>query len=125
MEAWEAPEWRTRWRAAPPVRTASPRAIQRRTPAVPDWSGQPATCSSASDHPTIAPLLRHSRSDAGRTGQPFWSQPNREAARQAWGWVMFTIQGMPNRSRHMPNSSPHICFSRGIVTVPPSDSFCQ
>jgi hypothetical protein len=49
----------------------------------------------------------------------------RDWARQAWGWVMFTIQGMPNRSTHMPNSSPHICLSRGIVTVPPSDSFCQ
>jgi hypothetical protein len=40
-------------------------------------------------------------------------------------WVMLTIQGMPNRSVHMPNSSPHICFSRGMVTVPPSDSFSQ
>ncbi len=48
-----------------------------------------------------------------------------DAARQVWGWLMFTIQGMPNRSMHMPNTSPHICFSKGIVTVPPSDSFCQ
>ena len=49
----------------------------------------------------------------------------RGAGRQGCGWVMLTIQGMPNRSTHMPNSSPHICFSRGMVTVPPSDSFDQ
>jgi hypothetical protein len=44
---------------------------------------------------------------------------------QACDWVMLTIQGTPNRSTHMPNSSPHICFSRGMVTVPPSESFSQ
>jgi hypothetical protein len=49
----------------------------------------------------------------------------RDEARQAWDCVMFTIQGMPNRSTHIPNSSPHICFSSGIVTVPPSDNVCQ
>jgi hypothetical protein len=32
---------------------------------------------------------------------------------------------MPNRSTHWPNSSPHICFSSGIVTVPLADSFSQ
>ncbi len=41
------------------------------------------------------------------------------------GWVMLTIQAMPNWSVHMPNSSPHICFSRGIVTVPPPESLSQ
>ena len=41
---------------------------------------------------------------------------------ESCGWAMLTIQAMPNRSVHMPNSSPHICFSSGIVTVPPSDS---
>jgi hypothetical protein len=53
--------------------------------------------------------------------------PESDAARprQARGWVMLTIQGMPNRSTHMPNSSPHICFSSGTDTVPPSDSFSQ
>ena len=45
--------------------------------------------------------------------------------RQACGRPMLTIQGMPNRSTHMPNSSPHICFSKGTDTVPPSDSFSQ
>jgi hypothetical protein len=40
-------------------------------------------------------------------------------------WVTLTIQGTPNLSVHMPNSSPHICFSRGMVTVPPSESFSQ
>ena len=34
---------------------------------------------------------------------------------------MLTIQPMPNLSMHMPNSSPHICFSSGTDTVPPSD----
>ena len=34
---------------------------------------------------------------------------------QACGWTMLTIQEMPNWSVHMPNSSPHICFSRGTA----------
>ena len=38
---------------------------------------------------------------------------------------MLTIQLMPNLSVHWPNSSPHICFSSGIVTVPPSESWSQ
>ena len=46
-------------------------------------------------------------------------------ADQACGWPMLTIQGMPNLSTHIPNSSPHICFSKGTDTVPPSDSFSQ
>ena len=41
------------------------------------------------------------------------------------GCVMFTIQGMPNRSMHIPNSSPHICFSSGIITVPLPDKPSQ
>ena len=32
--------------------------------------------------------------------------------------LMFTIQEMPNRSTHMPNSSPHTCFSSATVTMP-------
>ena len=32
------------------------------------------------------------------------------------GAPMLTIQPMPNRSTHMPNSSPHICFSSGTAT---------
>ena len=44
---------------------------------------------------------------------------------QPWGWVMFTIHGTPNRSAHMPNSSPHICFSSGTDTVPPADNCSQ
>ena len=39
--------------------------------------------------------------------------------------TMLTIHAMPNRSMHMPNSSPHICFSKGTVTVPPSESLAQ
>ncbi len=39
---------------------------------------------------------------------------------QACGCEMLTIQAMPNRSTHIPNSSPHICVSIGTVTVPPS-----
>jgi hypothetical protein len=43
---------------------------------------------------------------------------------QDWG-SMSTIQLMPNLSTQAPNSSPHICFSKGTLTVPPSDSFSQ
>lgn len=39
--------------------------------------------------------------------------------------VMFTIHGSPNLSVHMPNVSPHICFSRGIFMSPPADSLSQ
>jgi hypothetical protein len=46
-----------------------------------------------------------------------WSQP--------CGWTTSTIQGTPNLSVHMPNRSPHICFSNGMVTVPPSESLSQ
>jgi hypothetical protein len=35
--------------------------------------------------------------------------------RQPWATAS-TIQGTPKRSTHMPNSSPHICFSNGMVT---------
>ena len=38
---------------------------------------------------------------------------------------MLTIHAMPNRSTRLPYSSPHICFSKGIVTVAPSDSPSQ
>ena len=48
-----------------------------------------------------------------------------DVADQAAGWLMLTIHWTPNWSTHMPNSSPHICFSRGTVTVPPSDSCSQ
>jgi hypothetical protein len=59
----------------------------------------------------------------GRLAHPTIRYPARP--RQACGWAMLTIQGMPNRSTHMPNSSPHICFSSGTDTLPPSDSFPQ
>ena len=44
---------------------------------------------------------------------------------QLCGGTTSTIQGTPNRSVHMPNRSPHICFSNGMVTVPPSASLSQ
>lgn len=44
---------------------------------------------------------------------------------QACGAAMLTSQPMPNRSVHMPKTSPHICFSSGIDTVPPSISPVQ
>jgi hypothetical protein len=44
---------------------------------------------------------------------------------QACGWETLTIHEMPNLSWHCPNSSPHICFSSGIVTSPPRDNFFQ
>ncbi len=54
------------------------------------------------------------------------SDPQTDWARnQPCGWPMSTIQMMPNWSTHMPNSSPHICFSRGTDTVPPAESFSQ
>ena len=39
--------------------------------------------------------------------------------------VMSTIQGMPKRSVHIPNTSPHICLSSGTDTEPPADSLSQ
>ncbi len=45
--------------------------------------------------------------------------------RQEGSPTMSTIQLMPNRSVTMPKMSPHICFSSGIVTSPPSDSLSQ
>jgi hypothetical protein len=44
---------------------------------------------------------------------------------QLCGMTTSTIQGTPNLSVHMPNMSPHICFSNGIVTLPPSESLSQ
>lgn len=46
-------------------------------------------------------------------------------AGQLCGWLMLTIQGMPKRSVHMPNTSPHICRSSGTETEPSADSFSQ
>jgi hypothetical protein len=46
-------------------------------------------------------------------------------AGQTCGWPMLTIQEIPNWSSQAPNSSPHICFSRGTDTVPEADSFVQ
>jgi hypothetical protein len=59
-----------------------------------------------------------------RQARPPWSW-TRERSGQLWGWVMLTIQGMPNWSVHMPNSSPHACFSSGILTAPELDSWSQ
>ncbi len=56
---------------------------------------------------------------------------SRRAAGPSWrgGYsappAMLTIQMTPKRSTSMPNTSPHICFSRGIVTVAPSESLSQ
>jgi len=58
-----------------------------------------------------------------------WAGPPGPVSRgwpaQACVSLMLTIQGMPNRSVHMPNTSPHICFSSGTATVPSADSFSQ
>ncbi len=45
--------------------------------------------------------------------------PNPDWSDEAGAVAMLTTQAMPNRSTHMPNSSAHICVSRGTVTVPP------
>lgn len=44
---------------------------------------------------------------------------------QACCWLMLTSQVMPKRSVHMPNTSPHICFSSGTETVPLPESLSQ
>jgi hypothetical protein len=44
---------------------------------------------------------------------------------QACGWPMLTSHATPNWSTHMPNSSPHICFSRGTDTLPLADNASQ
>lgn len=41
------------------------------------------------------------------------------------GTAMLNIQGTPNLSMNMPYSSPHICFSSGVMTLAPSDSPAQ
>src|SRR5690348_14458337 len=60
-----------------------------------------------------------------RRAGPEWVRPGilslgggrRASAKlHACGWAMLTIHAMPNLSVHCPNSSPHICFSKGIVT---------
>src|SRR5205823_13322909 len=80
------------------------------------------------EDPATVRLLSDPRDRVPAHGAP--DDPQRRvlhgpAGRQACGWVMLTIQGMPNWSTHMPNSSPHICFSMGSVTVPPADSLSQ
>lgn len=39
--------------------------------------------------------------------------------------AMLTSHEVPNRSTHIPNSSPHGWVASSTVTVPPSDSACQ
>ena len=41
------------------------------------------------------------------------------------GAPMLIIQRMPNRSVHIPNSSPQACFASGTSICAPSESFCQ
>ena len=66
--------------------------------------------------------------EAGRTER---SRPRmRPAVVLAWagyvcGWAMLTSQETPNRSVHMPNSSPQTCFCSGMIVVPAADSFSQ
>ena len=38
---------------------------------------------------------------------------------------MFTSQGTPKPSTHIPKLSPHGAFSSGTVTVPLAESFSQ
>lgn len=51
--------------------------------------------------------------------------PARRARDQSADPLMLTIHVTPKRSSHMPNSSPHICFSIGTDTLPRSQSFSQ
>src|SRR5690606_7266554 len=82
------------------------------------------------------PVAAH---DGGRTGARGGNAPTgavgraregrpgtaRSASAQPSGRLMLTIQGMPKRSVHIPNTSPHICFSIGTDTEPPPDSLSQ
>ena len=84
------------------------------------------------DRRTGVPEFGHSMSGFGRLGARLWvtrvggrGLPGSGLPRQGCGWPMSTIQLTPNRSTQAPNSSPHICFSSGTVTWPPSDSFSQ
>src|SRR3954471_11817723 len=62
----------------------------------------------------------------GVAAEPLYDRAFRRVGRPRQAWpLMFTIQPMPNWSVHMPNSSPHICFSSGTVTVPAAASFSQ
>ncbi len=54
-----------------------------------------------------------------------WREAGSDVDQDGCSAMMLTIHAMPNRSMHMPNTSPHICFSSGTVTLPPSDSFPQ
>ena len=71
--------------------------------------------------PTIVAVYRSTKNGDGRrhlaAARPF--------SPQVFGWLMFTSHGMPNLSVQEPNSSPHICFSSGMVTLPPAESFSQ
>jgi TfoX/Sxy family transcriptional regulator of competence genes len=81
--------------------------------------------------PSAGPMVMRGREMAG------WLRVDAEGVEtqeQLEPWVrrgvaytqsMFTSHGMPKRSVHMPNVSPHICFSSGMLTVPSADSASQ
>ena len=98
--------WRTGWAASP---RASSRTWSSSTATRTPWT-RPASATCA--------WCRHSPVARSSTA-PSWA----DGAGQPW--TMLTIQPMPNLSWHWPNSSPHICFSSGTLTVPLSDSLAQ
>ena len=94
----------TRWRSTSP---------RTRTPGL-STSASSATarrCPTSSASP-CTPVRRSTSSR--RRSRPCAEQRRRSALAVA-GRPMLTIQAMPNLSVSMPNSSPHICFSSGIV----------
>ena len=71
--------------------------------------------------PRCPDLRERAPVDGERRRRAMSAHPASDAGQPA----MFTIQLIPNLSVHMPNSSPHICFSSGTETVPPSASLSQ
>ena len=52
-----------------------------------------------------------------------WGNGANTTWRYIFGAVIFTSQLTPNLSINMPNESPQGALSRGMVTVPPAESF--
>ncbi|CAL9355878.1 hypothetical protein SUDANB105_00565 [Streptomyces sp. enrichment culture] len=77
------------------------------------------------DDPTGAVFTSSAREGHPREGEPRPAPAASPGQPFAAGPVMSTIHMTPNRSVHMPNTSPHICFSIGTDTVPSADSFSQ
>ena len=96
------------------------------------WTATPA---SGSRRPTTRSRSKYLRSEVPLPMNPGPGRPVTDdrapplaaggASAYPCGPPMSTIHSTPNRSTHMPNSSPHSCLSIGTTTVPPSESLAQ